>query len=149
MDLKRQDPNPSALLLPNYPYLNKFSPEQVRDALERKDKLVELMMDPVGPDGTLISIPPDLLHILAFHLAYAGADAHTDDRQLITATARTDESQMFEIYEWAPRGENQEPAPVDTTTAEAAELADAMRVKLDPQVRAKLIDILLQEGNKR
>lgn len=131
------------LVLPNYPYLNKFSAEQVTDALDRKDRLVELLMDPVGPDGTLINLPVDMMHILAFHLAYAGADAHTDHRQLIESRTRVDESQMWEVYEWRPRGDFGDAEPA--TDTEAATIASQMRQQLTPQLRAAVAEILLDE----
>lgn len=135
----------SPLVLPNYPYKNKFSAEQVREALERKDKLVELLLDPVGPDGTLINLPVDMCHILAFHLAYAGADTHTDYRQLIESRARRDDTGMFEISEWRPRGEfGDEPDSTDTD-GEAAAVAAQMRNQLTPEVRAALAEILAEE----
>ena len=93
------------LVLPDHPYKGRFTAEQVREALDRKDKLVALLMDPVGPNGTLINIPVDMLHILAFHLAYAGADAHTDSRRLIESRLSGDQNSMFEMYEWRPVGD--------------------------------------------
>lgn len=136
----------STLVLPNYPYRGKFTNEQVREALDRKDRLVEAMMDPVGPDGTLINIPVDMLHILAFHLAYAGADVHTDHRQLIESRLVRNTNAMFELYEWRPRGEfTDTPAEADTTTSEAAGIAENMKQQLTPEVRAALTAILLEE----
>jgi len=137
----------SALVLPNYPYLGKFSAEQVAEALDRKDRIVEAMIDPVGPDGTLINIPVDMLHILAFHLAYAGADVHTDHRQLIESRLIRDENNMFEVYEWRARGEfaDTPAADADTTTTEAAGIAENMKAQLTPEVRAALTAILLEE----
>lgn len=135
---------PTPQVLPNYPYRNKFTAAQIAEALDRKDRLVELLMDPVGPDGTLINLPVDMMHILAFHLAYAGADTHTDQRQLIESRTRVDQSQMFEMYEWRPRGEfgDTEPAATDT---EAATIAGQMRQQLTPQLRAAVAEILLDE----
>ena len=134
------------LVLPNYPYLNKFTPEQVADALDRKDKLVELLMDPVGPDGTLINLPVDMMHIVAFHLAYAGADAHTDHRQLIESRPTRDESQMFEMYEWRPKGEfTDPPTESDDSGGEAATIAAQMKQQLTPEVREALVSILAEE----
>lgn len=136
------------LVLPNYPYLNKFAPEVVAEALERKDRLVELMMDPVGPDGTLINIPVDMLHILAFHLAYAGADAHTDERRLIESRKRRDDSGMFEIYQWRPVGEfDDEPEPDSDGEDQAAAIAAQMTSQLSPDLRAK-VAALLQKDTK-
>lgn len=137
----------SPLVLPNYPYLGKFTPTQTEEALARKDKLVEVMLDPVGPDGTLINIPMDMLHILAFHLSLAGADVHTDHRQLIESRTRRDDTGMFEMCEWRARGEfddGAEPAPADAT-GEAASVAAQMRTQLTPEVRAALAAILAEE----
>lgn len=135
------------LVLPNHPYKGKFSTEQVSEALDRKDRLVALLMDPVGPDGTLINIPVDMLHILAFHLAYAGADTHTDSRRLIECRLRNDPDAMFELYEWRPVGEfGDTAAPAqDATTAEAAGIAATMKQQLTPELRAALTEILLDE----
>ena len=134
------------LVLPNHPYKGKFSTEQVGEALDRKDRLVALLMDPVGPDGTLINIPVDMLHILAFHLAYAGADTHTDCRRLIEWRLRRDPDAMFELVEWRPVGEfgDTTEAPDDVST-EAAGIAATMKQQLTPELRAALTEILLDE----
>ena len=140
-DPRKQNP----MVLANYPYRDRFTPAQVAEALDRKDRLVELLMDPVGPDGTLINIPVDMLHILAFHLAYAGADTHTDARQLIESRLRVDDSQMFEVYEWRPRGDfTDSPAPTAPDT-EAGAIAAQMRNQLTPEVRAAVAAILADE----
>lgn len=142
MDPRKKSP----LVLPNYPYLGKFTPEQTEEALARKDRLVEIMLDPVGPDGTLINIPMDMLHILGFHMALAGGDVHTDYRQLIESRTRRDDTGMFEMSEWRPRGEfSDEPAPVADAGSEAATVAAQMRNQLTPQVRAALATILAEE----
>lgn len=134
------------LVLPNHPYKGKFSTQQVQEALDRKDRLVALLMDPVGPDGTLINMPVDMLHILAFHLAYAGADTHTDSRRLIESRLRRDPDAMFEMYEWRPVGEFGDTAPPQPDmSTEAAGIAAQMKAQLAPEVRAALTEILLDE----
>lgn len=139
----------SPLVLPNYPYRGKFTDDQVGEALDRKDRIVALLMDPVGPDGTLINIPLDMLHVLAFHLAYAGADTHTDYRQLIESRPHRDDTGMFEMCEWRPRGEFGDPPPSPDITGEAQSLASQMRSRLTPEVRAELVAILADEYAKR
>lgn len=133
------------MVLANYPYRDRFTPAQVAEALDRKDRLVELLMDPVGPDGTLINIPVDMLHILAFHLAYAGADTHTDARQLIESRVVRDEQQMFEVYEWRPRGDFADSPAPDQPATEAAGIAAQMKQQLTPEVRAAVAAILADE----
>ena len=135
------------LVLPDHPYKGKFTAEQVREALDRKDKLVELLMDPVGPNGTLINIPVDMLHILAFHLAYAGADTHTDSRRLIESRLRNEPDAMFEMYEWRPVGDfgDADTTPTADLTAEAAGIAATMKQQLTPELRAALAEILADE----
>lgn len=133
------------IVLPDYPYRNKFTNEQVREALDRKDRLVELMMDPVGPNGTLMNLPIDMIHILAFHLAYAGADAHTDERQLIESRVRRDETAMFEVYEWRPKGDFEESKPESDPASEAAVVVANMKAQLTPEVRAALAEIMVGE----
>jgi len=105
------------------------------------------MRDAVGPNGTLINIYPDMLAILAFHMAAAGADVHTDHRQLIESRLIRDETNMFEVYEWRARGEFSDTpaADADTTTTEAAGIAENMKAQLTPEVRAALTAILLEE----
>ena len=143
------DPRKAApMVLPNFPYKNRFTPEQVREALDRKDRILELLMDPVGPDGCLLNLPIDMMHILAFHLSFAGADAHTDSRQLIESRICRDEGAMFEVYEWRPRGDFGDEAPTVETESEAATLAAQMRTQLTPDVRAALAEILIDEFNK-
>jgi hypothetical protein len=137
------------LVLPNFPYKGRFSREQLAEAMDRKDRLVETLMDPVGPDGTLINLPVDMLHILAFHQALAGVDAHTDHRQLIEARTVRDESQMFEMSEWRPRGDfgdQADPEPEqEQDGGEAAGIAAQMRTQLSPEVRKAVAAILAQE----
>lgn len=137
----------SPLVLPNYPYRDKFTPEQTAEALDRKDRIVETLMDPVGPDGTLLNLPVDMMHIIAFHQAYAGVDVHHDHRQLIEARPRRDETGMFEISEWRPRGEfgsDRTEQPADSL-ADAKAVAAQMRSQLTPEVRAALATILAEE----
>ena len=135
------------MVLPNYPYKGKFNAAQVAEALDRKDRIVARLMDPVGPDGTLINIPVDMLHILAFHLAYAGVDTHDDDRQLIESRLRRDENAMFELYEWRPRGEFIDEPAAPTAEQEAAKVAGDLRSTLTPQVREAVAAILLEESS--
>jgi hypothetical protein len=142
--------NPT-LVLPNYPYKGRFTPEQTEEALARKDALVELMMDAVGPDGTLINIPPDLLHILGFHLAYAGADVHTDHRQLIEARILPNEAndneygmRFEDMRVWRARGDFGDDPPASETQSEANVLAAQLR-RRDPEVRAALAKIMADE----
>lgn len=138
------DPRP--LVLPNFPYRDRFTPAQIAEALARKDKIVEALMDPVGPDGTLINLPVDMLHILGFHLAFAGGDVHTDQRQLIESRVRRDESQMFEVYEWRPRGDfGDDDTRASEPDSEAAAVAAQMRNQLTPEVRAAVAAILADE----
>jgi len=144
------DPNKrNPLVLPNYPYKGKFTKAQIEEALERKDRLVELMMDPVGPDGSIVNLPVDMLHILAFHLSYAGADTHTDARQLIESRVRRDEGQMWEAYEWRPSGEfgDDTTATIDPT-GEATTIAAQMKQQLAPEVRAALMQIIADEYDR-
>jgi len=138
----------SPFALPNYPYRDAgFTVEQVREALERKDRILELLMDPVGPDGCLMNLPIDMMHILAFHLAYAGADTHTDARQLIESRPVKVPDSMFEVYEWKPRGSFGDVVEAEPVDAAAADLAAQMKSQLTPQVRAALAQILIDESN--
>jgi hypothetical protein len=134
-------------VFPDFPYRGKFSAAQIGELRDRIDRLTEIMTDPVGPNGTLINIPPAMLGILAFHMAAAGADVHTDHRQLIESRLVRNTDSMFELYEWRARGEFGTPptAEVEATTSEAAEIAANMKQQLTPEVRAALTTILLEE----
>ena len=135
------DQNP---VLPGFPYKNRFTAEQLADVAARREKLVDIMMDPVGPNGTVMSLPVDLLHILAFHMACAGADTHTDGRRLIESRTVRPADAMFEVCEWRPVGDfDDEPAP--DPVVEAREAADRLR----PEVRAALATILTKEEGDR
>lgn len=144
---------PGGLVLPNYPYRGRFTPEQIEEALGRKDSLVELMMDAVGPDGTTINVPPDLLHILAFHMAFAGADAHADHRQLIDSRILPNDANDNEYgmrFEdtriWRAKGDfGDEQAAQTDAQAEANQLAAQLRRQATPEVRAALADIFADE----
>lgn len=136
------------LVLPNFPYKGRFSREQLAEAMDRKDRIVETLLDPVGPDGTLINLPLDMLHILAFHQALAGVDVHTDHRQLIESRTVRDDSQMFELCEWRPKGDfGDTPLTQDDpeTGGEAAGIAAQMRTQLTPEVRRAVAAILADE----
>jgi hypothetical protein len=150
-------PQPKAekLALPNYPYLNKFSKEQVSAALDRKDRLAEAMTDAIGPDGTWINIPPDMLQILAFHLAYAGGEVF-DDLALIESRVRENEANdngyglLWEgLREWRPKGEFEDDAdkPSDADARnEAQQMAAQLRRQLNPGVRSALAEIFAEEA---
>jgi len=134
------------MALPNFPYKGRFTAEQLADAMDRKDRIIETLMDPVGPDGTLINVPVDMMHILAFHQALAGVDVHTDHRQLIESRSCVDKSEMFEMYEWRPRGDFGDTPPGADPAGEAAAVASQMRSQLTPQVRAAVMEILAEEA---
>jgi hypothetical protein len=143
---------PPKLVLPNYPYRNRFSPEQTDEALARKDQLVELMMDAVGPDGTVINVPVDLLHILGFHLAFAGADVHTDHRQLIEARILPNEAndneygmRFEDMRIWKARGDFHDEPPANESQQEANLLAAQLRRQSTPEVREALAKIFADE----
>lgn len=143
------------LALPNYPYLNKFTPEQVRAALDRKDRLVEAMTDAIGPDGTWINIPPDMLHILGFHMAFAGCDQFDDlaliESRVVENAANDNEYGLLweGLRQWKPKGEFKDdpdkPSDADTQM-EAQQMAALLRKQSSPELRAALADIFADEA---
>lgn len=152
---KARDDEDEKLLLPNYPYLNKFTPEQVTAALERKDRLVAAMTDAVGPDGTIINIPIDLLHILGFHMAFAGCDQF-DDIALIESRVQHNEANdnehglMWEDFRiWKPKGEFKDdpdkPSDADAQM-QAQQIASQLRRESTPEMRAALAEIFAEEA---
>ena len=142
-----------ALVLPNYPYLNKFSQEQTAAALDRKDRLVEAMTDAVGPDGTMIAIPTDMLHILAFHMAFAGCDVINElamiESRVVPNQANDNDYglQWSDWREWRAKGEFGT-TDDDTPSArdEAQQIAAQMRREFSPEVRAALADIMTEDA---
>lgn len=152
---KRDNDDDKLLLLPNYPYLNKFTPEQVEAALQRKDRLVAAMTDPVGPDGTLINIPQDMLHILGFHMAFAGCDQF-DDLALIESREAPNEANdndhglLWENFRvWKPVGEFKDdpdkPADADVQM-QAQQMVSQLRRQASPEVLAALREIFGEEA---
>ncbi len=143
-----------ALVLPNYPYLNKFSHEQTAAALDRKDRLVEAMTDAVGPDGTMIAIPTDMLHILAFHMAFAGCDVINElaliESRVVPNQANDNDYglQWSDWREWRAKGEFGETTDDDTPTAaeEAKQIAAQLRSEFSPDVRAALAEIMTEDA---
>ncbi len=125
------------LVLPDFPYKNRFTVEQLEDMMARREKLVDIMLDPVGPNGTVMSLPVDMLHILAFHMACAGADVHTDGRRLIESRTVRPEDAMFEVSEWRPVGDFED-APAPDPLEEAHEAVSRLR----PEVRDAVARIL-------
>lgn len=150
-----KDKEDSKLLLPNYPYLNKFTPEQVTETMERKDRLVEAMTDAVGPDGTVINIPVDMLHILGFHMAFAGCDQF-DDIALIESRVVENEANdndhglRWENFRaWKPKGEfKDDPDKPDDADAQrqAQQMASELRRHQSPEVIAALAEIFGEEA---
>lgn len=155
MGKKRGKAKDEKLALPNYPYLNKFTPEQVEAAMERKDRLVEAMTDAIGPDGQWITIPADMLHILGFHMAFAGCDQFDDialiESRLHENTANNNEFGLLweGVREWRPKGEFKEdpdkPADADTQL-EAQHMAAQLRRQSTPELRAALAEIFAEEA---
>jgi hypothetical protein len=151
---KRGKDQDKDLVLPNYPYRGRFSPEQVSAALDRKDRLVEAMTDAIGPDGTWINIPLDMLHILGFHLAFAGAEVF-DDLALIESRVRENPGNENEhgllwenLREWRPKGDFKDPdKPADADTQmEAQQMAAQLRRQSSPELRAALAEIFAEEA---
>lgn len=155
MGKRKRDSDDEKLLLPNYPYLGKFTPEQVEAALARKDRLVEAMTDPVGPDGTLINTPPDMLHILGFHMAFAGCDQF-DDLALIESREAPNEANdndhglLWENFRvWKPKGEFKDdpdkPADADVQM-QAQQMVSQLRRQASPEVLSALAEIFGEEA---
>lgn len=150
---KRQQQD-QKLVLPNYPYKGKIPPEKVSEALDRKDRLVEAMTDAVGPDGTWINMPVDMLHILAFHLAFAGAEVFED---LALIESREIENQgndnnfglIFEgLREWRVKGDFTDADQPDDAEVQvkARQLHTELAKHYNPELRAALAEILAEEA---
>lgn len=127
----------------NFPYHRKWTKAQLDEILARKDGIAAAMMDAVGPTGQIVYIPDDLRHILALHLALAGAEVR-DDLAYITAKIRPDEPGMFaDTREWLLKSEYKPgPPPADETTAKAKAAADQIRRQLTPEVRAAVVALM-------
>lgn len=144
-----------SLVLPNYPYQGRFTKEQIDAAMDRKDRLVEAMTDAIGPDGTWINIPPDMLHILGFHVAFAGGDVFDDlalieSREVDNPGNDNEHGLLWEgLREWRPKGDfHDDPDKPDDadTRLEAQQMAAQLRRQYGPEVRAALADIFAEEA---
>lgn len=148
-------PKPDKLVLPNYPYRGRFTKEQIEAALDRKDRLVEAMTDAIGPDGTWINIPPDMLHILGFHVAFAGGDVFDDlalieSREVENPGNNNEHGLLWEgLREWRPKGDFKDdpdkPSDADARS-EAQQMAAELRRHSNPGVLAALADIFAEEA---
>src|SRR5688572_2972244 len=95
-----------------FPYRRKWTKVELDEILDRKDRLVEAMTDAVGPSGQALYLPPDLVHIMALHVALAGGEVR-EELAYIVAHVRPDESGMFQgAREWLLKKEYT-PAPPD------------------------------------
>lgn len=137
-----------------FPYLKKFSKEELGDLFERIDRLREHMTDMVGPSGVVTYIDGGTIANIAFHLAMCGhGDEPPAEKALIWPDVQEDEAGIFEGYvTWRLKKEHEPPPPkpaepLDPEAVEKAAVAarDQINAQLHPQVRKALISQLAKE----
>lgn len=151
------------ITLESFPYRRDWQQEEFDEILARKDLLVEAMTDALGPTGQMLWLPADIIHILAFHLAFAGGTVEDrlawivskpyeppppseDDDKQVDGTGRI----HFEgLRHWVLK-ENYQPGPPDPdeTTAMATAAAEKIRRQLTPAVTEALTAILADQFKK-
>lgn len=92
--------------MPEFPYADVFTGEEIDAALARKDRLMLLARDAVKPDGTILGIDEATLQLLMLHLALTGLDDTPDreERALIRAKRLPDQTGRYvDSVEWIPK----------------------------------------------
>lgn len=145
-----------------FPYRRKWTQEQLDEIFSRHVRLVEAMTDAVGPTGQVIYVPPDMLNILALHLALAGGEVQDRLAYIVgkpyvrpaedDSPNRENSNQRVyfdDVREWVLRSEY-EPGPPDPdeTAAVAKAAAEKIRRQLPPEVMAQLAEIFIEETRK-
>lgn len=131
-----------------FPYRRKWTKEQLDEILDRKDRLVEAMTDAVGPTGQMLYLPPDMVHIMALHIALAGGEVREELAYIVSRLRPAGEVMFADTREWLLKQEYKPgPAPADETAAKAKAAADQIRRQLTPEVTAALTQILADGFN--
>lgn len=134
-----------AITAKTFPYRRKWTQEQIDEILDRKDKLAAAMTDAVGPVGQQLYIDASHLHVLALHLALAGADVH-DELAYIVAEIINSPGAPADFHHWHLRADYQPPAPdADEIQRKAAAAADQIRRQLSPEVRREVLEMMREE----
>lgn len=138
-----------------FPYLKKFTTDELNDLLERIEDLRNAMVDMVGPSGVVTYIDAGTIANIAFHLAMAGARIVDDEKAYIWPDVQADQEGIFEGYvTWRLKKEHEPPPakkkaapPLDPdAVAEAAARArDQINAQLHPDVKKKLLAELVKE----
>lgn len=135
--LKRQRRIPG---LPDYPYADAFTADEVQEALARKDRLMVFFRDAMKPDGTILGIDDASLHMLVLHAVLAGIDQH-DELALIRPRVLPDsEGRWVDSVEWVPKRFDSEKQRRDDAIEEAKRRKAAMDVadaQMTPRARAE------------
>jgi len=151
------------ITLKSFPYTRDWTQAEFDEILDRKDTLVEALTDALGPAGQMLWLPAELIHILAFHLALAGALV---DDQLAWIVSKPyappppqegDENREDGTYRvtfeglrhWVLKEDYTPPAPDPVeTNALAQAAADKIRRQLSPQMTEAVMAILAERFKK-
>lgn len=133
------------IILKKFPYRRKWTTTQVEEIKARELRIADAMMDAVGPDGQVLGIPSDIIHIMALHLTLAGADIR-DELAYIVAVIRNSNGLPADFHQWVIKDEY-EPAPPDPdeTRRKATAAADQIRRQLSPEVRREVMAMMRDE----
>lgn len=139
-----------------FPYLKKFTAEELEDLFERIDRLRHDMTDLVGPSGVVMYVDAGTIANIAFHLAMVGHGSEPDEaKAYIWPDVQEDQEGIFEGFTiWRLKKEHEPPPkvikPVDEAEAErkAAAAREQIRRQLGPDVEKALIRQLATEFKK-
>lgn len=88
--------------MPDYPYTDAFTQDEIQEVLERKDFLMRFFRDAMKPDGTILGIDDASLQLLVLHAALAGI---TWDEKLALIRPKVlpdEEGRLVDSVEWIP-----------------------------------------------
>lgn len=129
-----------------FPYLKRFTPEELDDLFERIDQLRDAMTDLVGPSGVTMYIDDGTIANIAFHLAMAGARVIDDAKAYIWPDVQEDADGLFKGFiTWRLKKEHEPPPPkpkeVDPELLERQ--AEAAREQIYRQLPADVRNLLI------
>ncbi|WP_374159070.1 hypothetical protein ACEWX3_07560 [Mycobacterium sp. G7A2] len=135
----------------SFPYRRKWTKAQIGEILARHERLADAMTDAVGPVGQALYLPPDMIHILALHLALAGGEVRDELAYIVSRPLPVDRNKLAfaDAREWVLKQEY-EPGPPDPneTAAKAKAAADQIKRQLTPEVAQALTALLAEQFNQ-
>lgn len=117
--------------LPDYPYKDAFTFDEIQEVLARKDRMMRYFRDAMKPDGTILGIDDASLQLLVLHACFAGI-TQDDDLALIRPRVLPDQTGRLEdAVEWIPKSFDTADARREDAEEEARRRKAAMDIQHD------------------